>query len=230
MIGAEHVSVAAGACHSLAFTSGALYAWGLVSDGRLERRRTRARADAVALEGVVDASAASTLVVVASRGSFCVWGQPYGQLGLGRTDDAGNQPASPCRRVPWASLRCVAFVYWRPVTFGFGPDAQGSSAASTTRATATRRTRTARRRRRRRQRTRGRLTPGLCGKGVVAVAAGGAAGSDAGHTVAGRRGRVLCLGAGAGPAPGGRGFVVDASAGTRAEDGLELTHVLSTYQ
>ena len=39
--------------------------------------------------------------------------------------------------------------------------------------------------------------PGLCGKGVVAVAAGGAANSDAGHTVAvTAAGAVLCLGAG----------------------------------
>ena len=39
--------------------------------------------------------------------------------------------------------------------------------------------------------------PGLCGKGVVALAAGGAANSDAGHTVAvTAAGAVLCLGAG----------------------------------
>ena len=78
--------VAAGACHSLAFTSkGTLYAWGLASDGRLGFTTEDACAPPtrVALEGVVDASAGKYhSLVVASEGVVFAFGDnSYGLCG-----------------------------------------------------------------------------------------------------------------------------------------------------
>ena len=78
--------VAAGACHSLAFTSkGTLYAWGLASDGRLGFTTEDASAPPtrVALEGVVDASAGKYhSLVVASEGVVFAFGDnSYGLCG-----------------------------------------------------------------------------------------------------------------------------------------------------
>ena len=85
--GLDHVAgVAAGACHSLAFTSkGTLYAWGLASDGRLGLTTEDACAPPtrVALEGVVDASAGKYhSLVVASEGVVFAFGDnSYGLCG-----------------------------------------------------------------------------------------------------------------------------------------------------
>ena len=108
--GLEHVSgVAAGACHSLAFTSkGTLYAWGLASDGRLGFTTEGASAPPtrVALDGVLDASAGKFhSLVIASEGVVFSFGDnSYGQLGLGSTEDAW---APACVALASSAL-CVA--------------------------------------------------------------------------------------------------------------------------
>ena len=133
----------------------------------------------------------------------------YGQLGLGHTNDAW-EPA--CVALP-SSAVCVAAGASHSLVLledgdvlGFGSDAQGqlggarvdddesdsdssdtdsTSSSSSSSSAADDEVWTPAR------------VPGLCGKGVVAVAAGGAANSDAGHTVAvTAAGAVLCLGAG----------------------------------
>jgi len=209
--GLSHIKgVAAGACHSLAFTAkGALYAWGLAHDGRLgiTTEKDWEPPTRVDLSNVVDASAGKYhSLVVAAEGVFAFGDNSYGQLGLGHTDDAWapEKVSLPSQAVCVAAGASHSLVLLADGdVLGFGSDAQGqlggarvddddesdsdtdSTSSSSSSSPADDEVWTPAR------------VPGLCGVNVVALAAGGAAQSDAGHTVAvTAAGAVLCLGAG----------------------------------